>query len=477
MTTSLESWVKRISEQDIPIFKHTVTAIAEVTQDDDSSASELAKVILQDASLTARILKIANSIAYNPSGIPINTISRAVFFIGFNTVRTISLSLAIIDALLKNRTREHVLEIMASSLHAAVQARSFSEKRGDDSPEEVFIAALLYNLGEMAFWCVAGKEGDSILELMEQKNCDAETAQQEVLGFTFKELTVGLTQDWHLGDLLHSTVNKPKLKNPRIQNIILGHELANEAVKGWHTSETRVTLGKIAQHLDISTDAVSELAHENVKKAVETAQSFGAGIAASLIPTPGAKPEVLEDEIDEQSQYPEPDPMLQLNILRDLSSMLNDKPNLNIIMETILEGVYRGIGMDRAVFAMLTPDKSLLRAKHVLGENADKFSRSFAFNINSTPTIFSFALQKNQSVWIKDANNSEFSRLLPGSLLSTLSTENFFISPVVINGRPVGLFYADRQPSGRDLDAASFESLKHFSQQACMVITHVSSQR
>ena len=148
MSKSLEAWVHRISEQDIPIFKHTVTAIAEVTQDDDSSASELAKVILQDASLTARILKIANSIAYNPSGVPINTISRAVFFIGFNTVRTISLSLAIIDALLKNRTREHVLEIMARSLHAAVQSRSFSEQRGDDSPEEVFIATLLYNLGK-----------------------------------------------------------------------------------------------------------------------------------------------------------------------------------------------------------------------------------------------------------------------------------------------------------------------------------------
>ena len=476
MSKSLEAWVHRISEQDIPIFKHTVTAIAEVTQDDDSSASELAKVILQDASLTARILKIANSIAYNPSGVPINTISRAVFFIGFNTVRTISLSLAIIDALLKNRTREHVLEIMARSLHAAVQSRSFSEQRGDDSPEEVFIATLLYNLGEMAFWCVAGKEGDTILETMQQKDCDAETAQLEVLGFTFKELTIGLTQDWHLGDLLHSAVNKPKLKNPRIQNIILAQELAREAVKGWHTPETRVTLEKIATHLDISSESVKELTHENVKKAVATAQNFGAAIAASLIPTPGAKPEVMEDEFEDQMGYPEADPMLQLNILRDLSSMLNDKPDLNIIMETILEGIYRGVGMDRAVFAMLTPDKSLLRAKHVLGEDADKFSRVFTFNISVNPNVFSEALQKNQSIWVQ-GGNGEHRSLLSDGLLSTLNCRDFYISPVVINGRPVGLFYADRQPSERELDAASFESLKHFAQQACMAIMHVSSQR
>lgn len=476
MTKSLESWVHRISEQDIPIFKHTVSAIAEVTQDDDSSASELAKVILQDASLTARILKIANSIAYNPSGVPINTISRAVFFIGFNTVRTISLSLAIIDALLKNRTREHVLDIMARSLHAAVQSRSFSEQRGDDSPEEVFIATLLYNLGEMAFWCVAGKEGDSILQTMEQKNCDAETAQREVLGFTFKELTIGLTQDWHLGDLLHSAVNKPQLKNPRIQNIILSQQLAKDVVQGWHTPESRVTLEKIASHLDISSESATELAHDNVKKAVATAQNFGAAIAAGLIPTPGEKPEVIDDELETQSAYPEPDPMLQLNILRDLSSMLNDKPDLNIIMETILEGVYRGIGMDRAVFAMLTPDKTLLRAKHVLGEQADKFSRAFSFNIKVNPNVFSVALEKNQSMWIKNGNG-EHRTLLADSILTVLNCKDFYINPVVINGRPVGLFYADRQPSNRELDAAGFESLKHFGQQACMAIMHVSSQR
>ncbi|MGD8811844.1 MAG: HDOD domain-containing protein, partial [Thioalkalispiraceae bacterium] len=420
MSKNLEAWVHRISDQEIPIFKNTVNAVSEVTEDDETSASDLAHVVLQDASLTARILRIANSVVYNPAKVPINTISRAVFFVGFNTIRTISLSLAIIDALLKSGPREYVHGIMAQSLHAAEQARSFAEQRGDESPEEVFIASLLYRLGEMAFWCVAGKEGEELLQVMEEEDCDAETAQLKVLGFTFKQLTVGLTRDWHLGDLLNSAVNKPLLKNPRIQNITLAQEMAKEAMNGWNSNESRVVLAKISQHLNLSDEKTRELVHDNARKAVATAQQYGATSAAKLIPSPDDESQYIEEEQIDLSEFPEPDPMLQLNILRDLSAMLNENPNLSLIMETILEGIYRGIGMDRAVFAMLTPDKSLLRAKNALGNNAEQFARHFSFNIKVNPNIFQHALEKNQSIWVHHENINEYKKILPGSLIETL---------------------------------------------------------
>lgn len=477
MSKNLESWIHRISDQEIPIFKNTVNAVSEVTRDDETSASDLAQVVLQDASLTARILKIANSVIYNPSKVQINTISRAVFFVGFNTIRTLSLSLAIIDALLKSGPREHVQSIMAQSLHAAVQAKAFAEARNDESPEEVFIASLLYRLGEMAFWCVAGKEGEEILQVMKDENCDAETAQMKVLGFTFKELTVGLTRDWHLGDLLSSAVNKPLLKNSRIQNITLAQDMAKESANSWSSNESRIILAKIAQHLDISEEKTRELVHDNARKAVATAQQYGANIAATLIPTPGSDTELLEDDIGDISEFPEPDAILQLNILRDLSAMLNESPNISLIMETILEGIYRGVGMDRAVFAMLTQDKSLLRAKNALGNKAEQFARAFSFNVQVNQNIFQHALQKNESIWINSDTKKEYKNILPSSIIETLGTDNFYISPIVINGRPIGLFYADRKPSSRELDANSFESMKHFSQQACMAILHISGKR
>jgi len=476
MTDNLDKWVRRLSEQEMPVFKHSVTAIGHVTQSDESSASELAQVVLQDAALTARILKLANSAVYNPGAQPVNTISRAVFFLGFSTVRTLSLSLAVIDALLKSSTQKYVLEVMAQSLHGAVQAQSFAEENGDDSPEEVFIATLLYNLGEMAFWCVAGKEGDEIIALMEDKNVGPEEAQKEVLGFTFKQLTVGLTKDWHLGDLLHSALNKPGLKNPRIQNIVLGQELAKNATQGWDDYHTTSTLKKVAQHLDIEPEDVEKITHENAHKAIDTARSFGANGTISYIPMPAGEEE--EDGLAEgDSDYLEPDPMLQLNILRDLSGILDEKPSLSVILEIVSEGIYRGIGMDRCLFAMLTPDRSALRGKHALGDSADTFLRAFSFDMKARPTLFNIVLQKNMSLWVKDAPNSNYARALPAEVMGILACDDFFISPVHINQRSIGLFYADRKASGRALDGTSFQSFKHFVTQACMAITHISTGR
>ena len=81
------------------------------------------------------------------------------------------------------------------------------------------------------------------------------------------------------------------------------------------------------------------------------------------------------------------------------------------------------------------------------------------------------------SIWVKDAPNSNYAKALPAELMTVLACDDFFISPVHINQRSIGLFYADRKASGRALDGASYQSFKHFVTQACMAITHISGGR
>jgi len=163
---NLVIWTKRISEQEIPVLTTSVDAIKRIATQADASASELASIILQDACLTASVLKLANSTLYNPSRIPINTVTRSVIVLGFEVVKNLSLSLTVVEALLKPPVKDLLVGLMARSFHAAVQANAMAERRGDTAPEELFTAALLYHLGEMAFWCVAEREAEQILELM-----------------------------------------------------------------------------------------------------------------------------------------------------------------------------------------------------------------------------------------------------------------------------------------------------------------------
>ncbi len=476
MSENLDNWITRISENELPIFKYTVHAINDVVSKDATSTSDLSRIILRDANLTARVLRVANSATYNVTGSTISTVSRAIVYLGFNLVRDISMSLAIIDALLSGKAKEHALKLMAMSFHAAVQARDFAERRNDDAAEEIFIAALLRYIGEITFWCVAGEEGEQIIELMEQRGFSEEMAQQEVLGFTLDQLTVGLTCDWHISDLLHSAINKPNMDNPRIQDIVCALKLSETSSKSWSSKETLSVAHKIADHIDVDKNNVLDLVRDNAKKAAEVAQLFGASSIIKYLPI---DEDDVKDNIDEHSfdaNCPVPDPLLQLNILRDLSSLLSDKPDFNLILEIILEGIYRGVGLDRTVFAMLTSDKKAIKAKYALGKDSDEFTSRFFFSLQ-TDNIFSKVVKNTQPVWVENtqANNSD--NKVSDDIRLILASKAFYIAPLIIAGRVIGVIYADRQPSSRELDNESFESFKHFVQQASQALEYITPRK
>lgn len=474
---SLESWVKRISEQELPIFKYTVNSINEVVANDETSTSDLSQIILKDANLTARILRVANSAMYNPTGSPISTISRAIVFIGFKLVRDISMSLAIIDALLGKHAKEKGMRLMAKSFHTAVQARNFAEQRGDSATEEIFIAALLSQLGEMAFWCVDLDKAEQIVKLEEEKGFSADMAQKELLGFTYDQLTVGLTQDWQLSDLLHSSINNPKLQNPRVQDIVLSRKLAEATEHGWEEHKLKPVREKISAHLKLESEPTQKLLEQNLEKAVEFAHLFGASAIIQYLPLLNLEP--AAEELDESlgnPDCPEPDPLLQLNILRDLSGMLDSKPSFTLILEVVLEGIFRGVGMDRALFALLTTDKKLVKGRYALGRDSGQLVTEFQFDIASNP-LFSDVLRNGSAIWIKDSQDKALAAQIPVQLRMTLASKAFYLCPIIVNKQAIGLIYADRKTSGRALDVQSFESFKHFCQQACLAISHMSARR
>lgn len=148
----LQAWVDRLNQSELPALASVVKDLQRLAVHEHASVQQLADVLLRDASLTSKVLRVGNSSYYNPSQETIKTISRAIVMIGFENVRLISLSVTLIDSLLERAPREQLLELLARSFHAAVQARNIAGYVLSRHEEEVFIAALLYNVGELAFW-------------------------------------------------------------------------------------------------------------------------------------------------------------------------------------------------------------------------------------------------------------------------------------------------------------------------------------
>lgn len=474
---SLSEWVERLSEKGMPAFAKTVKDISGVATDRESSAAELSRVILQDAAMTARLLRVANSPIYSMAGKGISTISRAVVLLGFNTVRSLCLSIAIIDSMNKNKQKTRVAELMARSFHAAIQARAFAEKRRDPSPEEVFIATLLSTIGDLAFWSVKSDIAVNLNEVLQRPGYTRARAEREVLGFELKDLSLGLTRKWNLGKLLENVLEHKGDADPRVSNVEFGNELAANAEKGWETPETKLLLGRVAEAMYIPLQDATKMIHENASQAAKTAQYFGIGNTADLIPLPVSQrrleqvtPVVRED--DHKPTFAEPDPMLQLTILRELSGMLDGKHDINLLLEMVLEGISRGIGIDRALFAMLNPERNKLRARYALGWGDDVRER-FIFDISPLKaSIFSHVLETREPLWVGQGNDASLKPLLTAQVVELTGNAPFFVMPVEVNGRSIGLFYADRNPSGRPLDEESYMAFRHFCQQANLALAY-----
>ncbi len=229
MTANINLWVEYIGEQSVPFFRGTVETLLKAAHDDEATCKQLADSILRDPALTARVIKIANSTFYNRSKIHVHDVRRAVLLIGFNKIYEICLTTAIIETLLNKNTCKHVYDLLAVSLCAAVLATSFAKERDLTDTDELFISALLYNFGELAFWSLTGEAGEDISGKMKQYG-DSDKAQRELLGITFRELTLGLSRHWNLGELLNMALSSKDQADERCLCLQLAHRVARDRI-------------------------------------------------------------------------------------------------------------------------------------------------------------------------------------------------------------------------------------------------------
>jgi HD-like signal output (HDOD) protein len=474
---NLGQWIKRVAEQEMPIFGRTVESVLSVAHNEDSTVSELARVVLQDSAMTARVLKLVNSSLYNPSSEPISTISRAILLLGFDNVRDLSLSVALIDSFVKGPQRSKLDEEMAQSIHAAVQARNIARERGDRSPEEVFIATLLYRIGQMAFWCFGGELADELLSAQQSAQGRPEECEKKVLGFTLKDLSWGLAREWRLSGLLKQSLQGTVSQTPRTRTIALSHELAEAARSGWKHEGVQRLVAEVADLLGQSKDATRVMLEDQAREATGIARDFGARDAIPYLPVPDKG--VAEAEPNESAvEYPEPDAMLQLAVLREMKQLVRSRPTFNTVLEAVLEGIYRGVGMDRTLFALLTPDRQTLVGKFALGDNDGSLLRGFHFSMDrGHPSVLLYTMAKRADLWVTNSADDAHAALVTPALRDALGNGPFFVAPLIIDHKSIGLLYADGMASGRELDEQAFSSFTHFAAEANQGLSYIVGQR
>lgn len=182
---ALKQFVERLDQ--LPTLSPVATELVRVTEDPEAHLSQVAGIIESDPALTARLLKIANSAYF---GVPrrVATVQQATALLGLNLVRSVALSVAVIQVLddhIDDRfdLRAFWTHSAAVGIFSSLLARRFRLIK----PEEAFVAGLLHDLGRLVLYVW---EGEKYFEILKE----AETGELPLI--ELEELYLNASHTW-----------------------------------------------------------------------------------------------------------------------------------------------------------------------------------------------------------------------------------------------------------------------------------------
>jgi HD-like signal output (HDOD) protein len=152
-----------------------------------TTISEIAELIEKDPAVLGRLLCVANTLVHNPNVAPMTSIPHAIHQLGFQRVRSLALSLMLVENTGGAGNPPEQREATAKALCAGLLAHGCAHSLGSVDPELAFACAALRQFGHIILPVVSLEHYREVPELMKTKSEDA--AYSEMFGLTPLELS------------------------------------------------------------------------------------------------------------------------------------------------------------------------------------------------------------------------------------------------------------------------------------------------
>lgn len=132
----------------LPTLPEVALQVREVVDDPDVTAQGLAEIIVTDAALSARLLKVANSPLYR-GRIAVESVQMAVSRLGLKMVRNLVTSLVMEQMFqaTSNRLEKRLHELWVTSTEVSALSQVLAAKQPGIKTDEAMLAGLIHNIG------------------------------------------------------------------------------------------------------------------------------------------------------------------------------------------------------------------------------------------------------------------------------------------------------------------------------------------
>ncbi|MCL2344882.1 MAG: HDOD domain-containing protein [Desulfobulbus sp.] len=137
-------------DTNFPTCMEAAVLVRNTLKDPQADLGRVVQVVGIEPLISSKLLRLANSVTYNPMGKRVSDLGTAIARLGFESVRTTSLAVAM-DQMLKSRSLAAYHDIgrdaWEHSLQVAAIARVLARRIGRVKPEEAMLAGLVQNIG------------------------------------------------------------------------------------------------------------------------------------------------------------------------------------------------------------------------------------------------------------------------------------------------------------------------------------------
>lgn len=193
-------------ESGISSLPQVLAEIIRITDREETTAKELADVILKDPALSARLLQVVNSPLYSHTR-KITTINQAVIAIGSRAVKAMALSAGLYHMFDTGISLMDRVVFWRHSLETAIACREIAKFVGYRPAEEAFVVGLMHDIGMLAMEnCIPEVYGKAWKRIEEGEYfIDVE---EELLGTNHARVGQYLLELWELPPFMAQAIGK-----------------------------------------------------------------------------------------------------------------------------------------------------------------------------------------------------------------------------------------------------------------------------
>lgn len=518
---TLELLKKQIDQHgDLPVFSASVNHICSVSSDPNADVMSLSQEVLKDANLSIKLLRLANSPYYARGKSKIGVISRAIIVLGFQTVKNLSLTMKFIESFQDEHPSIDMDRLLVRSYISAGFVRSLALSMGVKDAEETYTCALLHELGEISVATYLPEKYVDIMTMNSENGAASEKNERNILGATFRILGKELAASWEFSSKVVATMAadvsniRSQITKPLELNKALS-SLSSKIIASLYSGNTNTSSSNyqsLMQNLSIATgikcDKLENSLSDSFKMSCDLAKTYGLS-AKKLMPVVADTGDESRDKVARQfsffvgsklskqkldvdknknpsvnqtnkesnpdSQTNEKDdhslqPLLQLQYIQDITSLITDSAKLNTILVKVLDGIHAAAGFSRVSLNLIGTDRKSYISRIAIGEDKELIKEYFQRPINPNNDIFSRVVLENVDVFVEDSNDKRWENVLPDKFIEKIKTKHFIAAPLKSRTKPLGFIYADKGSSNIPISAEQHRAFIQFVAQARLAL-------